>query len=56
MTMLMCGLLVPDEGEVLIDGHSVYEYNRDELYKMFSLFPRSIADAGFHCGKHCHCR
>ena len=43
MTMLMCGLLVPDEGEVLIDGHSVYEYNRDELYKMFSLVPQKYS-------------
>ena len=40
LTMLMCGLLVPDEGEVLIDGHSVYEYNRDELYTLFSLIPQ----------------
>ncbi|MBO5197698.1 MAG: ABC transporter ATP-binding protein [Lachnospiraceae bacterium] len=40
MTMLMCGLLVPDEGEVLINGHSVYEYNRDELYSLFSLVPQ----------------
>ena len=37
---MMCGLLVPDEGEVLIDGHSVYEYNRDELYTLFSLIPQ----------------
>ena len=40
LTMLMCGLLVPDEGEVLIDGHSIYEYNRDELYTLFSLIPQ----------------
>ncbi|MBO5024419.1 MAG: ABC transporter ATP-binding protein [Clostridia bacterium] len=41
LTKLMCGLLVPDEGEVLIDGHSIYEYNRDELYTLFSLIPQN---------------
>lgn len=40
LTRLMCGLLVPDEGEVLIDGHSVFEYNIDELYTLFSLLPQ----------------
>ncbi|MBQ6183912.1 MAG: ABC transporter ATP-binding protein [Clostridia bacterium] len=37
---LLCGLCWPDEGEVLIDGHSVFEYNRDELYTLFSLVPQ----------------
>ncbi|QUO33071.1 ABC transporter ATP-binding protein [Faecalicatena sp. Marseille-Q4148] len=41
LTMLMCGLLIPDEGEVLIDGHSVFEYNRDELYEAFGLIPQN---------------
>ncbi|MBQ9120760.1 MAG: ABC transporter ATP-binding protein [Clostridia bacterium] len=40
LTRLMCGLVVPDEGEVLIDGHSVLEYNRDELYTLFSIVPQ----------------
>lgn len=43
LTKLMCGLLIPDEGEVLIDGHSVYEYNRDELYTLFSLVPQDYS-------------
>lgn len=37
LTKLMCGLLLPDEGEVLIDGHGLLEYNRDELYTLLSL-------------------
>lgn len=41
LTMLMCGLLLPDEGEVLIDGHSAFEYNRDELYGLFGLVPQN---------------
>ena len=40
LTMLMCGLLIPDAGEVLIDGHSLQEYNRDELYTLFSIVPQ----------------
>ena len=41
LTMLMCGLLLPDEGEVLIDGHPLTEYNRDELYGLFGLVPQN---------------
>lgn len=41
LTMLMCGLLLPDEGEVLINGHSIMEYNRDELYGLFGLVPQN---------------
>lgn len=37
---LMCGLLLPTEGEVLIDGHRPQEYNRDELYGLFGLVPQ----------------
>ncbi|MBQ5791991.1 MAG: ABC transporter ATP-binding protein, partial [Clostridia bacterium] len=44
LTWLMCGLLLPDEGEVLIDGHSVYEYNREDLYSLFSLLPQKYTD------------
>ncbi len=41
MTKLMCGLLLPTEGEVLLDGHPVGEYNRDELYTLFGLVPQN---------------
>lgn len=37
---LMCGMLLPDEGEVLIDGHSVYDYNNTDLHTLFSLLPQ----------------
>lgn len=40
LAKLMCGLLLPDRGEVLIDGHPVSEYNRDELYTLFSMVPQ----------------
>lgn len=43
LTKLVCGLLIPDEGEVLIDGHSVFEYNKDELYSLFGLVPQEYA-------------
>lgn len=42
LTMLMCGLILPDEGEILLDGHSLYEYNRDEMYGLFGLVPQQF--------------
>ena len=41
LTMLMCGLLLPDEGEILLDGHSLMEYNRDEMYSVFGVVPQA---------------
>lgn len=41
MTKLMCGLLLPTEGEILLDGHALTEYNRDELYSLFGLVPQN---------------
>lgn len=43
LTRLMCGLLLPDEGEILLDGHTLYEYNRDEMYTLFGLVPQTFA-------------
>lgn len=40
LTMLMCGLLLLDEGEVLLDGHTLFEYNRDEMYSLFGFVPQ----------------
>ncbi len=34
---LICGLMIPDEGEVLLDGHSTLEYNRDGMYSLFGM-------------------
>ena len=41
LTMLMCGLLLPDEGEILLDGHTLFEYNRDEMYGLFGFVPQN---------------
>lgn len=40
LTRLMCGIIIPDEGEVLINGHSVFEYNREDLYSLFAIVPQ----------------
>lgn len=40
LTMLMCGLLMPNEGEILLDGHPLTDYNRDEVYALFGFVPQ----------------
>lgn len=40
LTMMMCGLILPDEGEILLDGHTLFEYNRDEMYGLFGFVPQ----------------
>ena len=47
---LLCGLLEPTEGQILLDGRDIREYNRRDYYCMFSavfqnfsLLPASIA-------------
>lgn len=40
LAKLMCGLILPDQGEILIDGHPLEAYNRDELYTLFSMVPQ----------------
>lgn len=41
LTKLMCGLLLPDRGEVLLDGRELTVYNRDEMYTLFGLIPQN---------------
>ena len=41
LTMLICGLFLPDEGEILLDGHSLTDYNRDEMYALFGFVPQN---------------
>ena len=43
LTMLMCGLFLPDKGEILLDGHTLYEYNRDQIYELFGLVPQKFS-------------
>ena len=40
LTMMMCGLILPDEGEILLDGHTLFEYNRNEMYGLFGFVPQ----------------
>ena len=39
---LMCGLYRPTEGEVLLNGVSVNDYNRDEYFRLFSTVFQDI--------------
>jgi len=43
LTLLMCAMLLPDEGEILLDGHPVMEYNRDELCAAFGVVPQKYS-------------
>ncbi|MGN0553043.1 MAG: ABC transporter ATP-binding protein [Oscillospiraceae bacterium] len=40
---LMCGLYDPTEGEILLNGVNVKEYNRDEYFKLFSAVFQDIS-------------
>lgn len=40
LTQMFCGMLIPDEGEVLLDGHPLTDYNRDEMYSLFGYVPQ----------------
>ena len=55
LTMLMCGLLLPDEGQVLLGGRSVMEYNRDELYDLFGLVPQNYNLLPMSIGRNIAC-
>lgn len=41
LTMLMCGLFMPNEGDVLLNGHPLTDYNRDEMYSLFGFVPQN---------------
>ena len=41
LTRMMYGMLLPDEGEILLDGHTLFEYNRDEMYSLFGVVPQN---------------
>ncbi len=39
---LLCGLYLPTEGEILLDGHPVSDYNIDDYYSLFSAVFQDI--------------
>ena len=55
LTMLMCGLLLPDEGQVLLSGQSVMAYNRDDLYGLFGLVPQNFNLLPMSIGRNIAC-
>jgi len=55
LTMLMCGLLLPDSGQILINGHDIQEYNRDELYELFGLVPQNYSLLPMTIGRNIAC-
>ncbi len=40
LTRLMTGIILPNEGEVLINGVPVTDYNRDALYSVYAVVPQ----------------
>ncbi|MCL2159754.1 MAG: ABC transporter ATP-binding protein/permease [Oscillospiraceae bacterium] len=36
LVKLMCGMYAPTEGEILVDGHKIDEYNIEDYYSLFS--------------------
>ncbi len=41
LVKLMCGLVLPNEGEVLINGHDVLEYDIDDMYSHIAMVPQN---------------
>lgn len=42
LVKLLCGLYTPTQGRILVNGHEINEYNREEYYSMISaVFQRS---------------
>ncbi len=39
---LLCGLYLPTEGEILLDGHPISEYNINDYYSLFSAVFQDI--------------
>ena len=51
LVKLLCGLYDPSEGEVLLNGKDICQFNRDEYYKLFTavfqefnILPNTIAE------------
>lgn len=42
MVKLICGLLYPTEGEILINGVKSTDFNRDEYFKLFSVIFQDV--------------
>ena len=40
LTRLMTGIILPNDGEVLINGVPVTDYNRDALYSVYAVVPQ----------------
>lgn len=55
LTKLMCGLLLPTEGRVLLDGRPIAAYNRDEMYGLFGLVPQNYHLMPFSIGENIAC-
>lgn len=55
LTMLMCGMLLPDKGEILLDGHPVTDYNRDALFGCFGLVPQNYNLLPISIGRNISC-
>lgn len=43
LVKMMCGMILPDEGEVLLDGRTLFAYNRDEMYSLFGIIPQKYS-------------
>lgn len=56
LVKLLCGLYLPTEGDILIDGHSVREFQRDEYYRLFSPVFQDVKTAFFSLAETVSCQ
>lgn len=56
LVKLLCGLYLPTEGDILIDGHSVREFQRQEYYRLFSPVFQDVRTAYFSLAETVSCQ
>ncbi len=56
LVKLLCGLYFPTAGDILVDGHSVREFRREDYYRLFSSVFQDVRTAFFSLAETVSCK